>query len=107
VVVLTVGVWASWASSASAADTAAGQALYKKRCAVCHGATGAADTPMAKMLKPPPPKFTDAQWMGHKSDEELEKGISEGKLPKMPAFGKKLSAKQIQDLVAHIRTLVK
>jgi mono/diheme cytochrome c family protein len=38
------------ASPASAAD---GKALYEANCAKCHGANGAADTPVAKAMKVP------------------------------------------------------
>ncbi|MFQ5892812.1 MAG: c-type cytochrome, partial [Nitrospinota bacterium] len=61
--VLAVGLVAVWASPAAAADAAAGKAIYGQRCAVCHGKTGESDTPMAKMLKPPPASFADAQYM--------------------------------------------
>lgn len=106
VVALAVTLLMVWSGMASAADVAAGQTIYKKRCAVCHGQTGAADTPMAKMLKPPPPNFTDPQWMARKSDDELTKKIVEGVKPRMPSFGDKLSAEQIQNVAAYIRTLV-
>ena len=39
--------------SSGAARAADGAALYKSRCASCHGDTGDADSPMAKAMKVP------------------------------------------------------
>ncbi len=40
-------------------DLARGAALYARECASCHGAAGAADTPAAAALDPPPIAFVD------------------------------------------------
>ncbi len=104
VAVLTAGLTVGWTSLASAADSEEGQTIYKKRCAMCHGATGAGDGPMGKMLKPPPASFTDAARMGDQTDEALEKRIKEGKSP-MPSYGNRLSDSQIKNVLAYIRTL--
>ncbi|WP_155265169.1 c-type cytochrome, partial [Sphingomonas segetis] len=42
-----------------APDLARGAALFQQDCASCHGATGHADTPMARQLDPPPIAFAD------------------------------------------------
>ena len=101
---LAVAALLAWAGQSSAADVAAGKAIFKKRCAVCHGKTGAADGPMSKILKPPPPSFADAGHMAKRSDEELLKIIKEGKKP-MPAYSGKLTEEQIQNVLAYIRSL--
>lgn len=44
-------------------DLENGKALWNKTCAICHGADGRADTPVAKTLKPPPADFHDAERM--------------------------------------------
>ena len=44
---------------AAVPDLARGARLYAEHCASCHGATGAADTAMARQLDPPPIAFTD------------------------------------------------
>jgi mono/diheme cytochrome c family protein len=105
-VVLSALALVVWTSPLSAADADAGGAIFKKRCVVCHGATGAGEGPMGKMLRPPPPDLSDANRMSHESDEHLTKIITEGK-NKMPAYGDKLSASEIQDVLAYIRTLAK
>lgn len=77
-------------------DTAA---LYKTKCAMCHGPTGGGDTPMGKKLavkalaSPEVQKNTDAQ---------LTQVIAKGR-NKMPAFTGKLSDAQIKQLVSLIR----
>lgn len=104
VAVLAVLLLVAWVGPASAADAEAGKVTFKKRCVVCHGNSGAGDGVMGKMLKPPPPSFADASRMAGQSDEALTKIITSGK-DKMPAYEGKLSASEIQDVLAYIRTL--
>ncbi len=59
---------------------------------------------MGKMLKPPPPSFADAERMAGRSDEELTKIIASGE-GSMPSYEGRLSASEIQDVLAYIRTL--
>jgi mono/diheme cytochrome c family protein len=103
---LSVVVLAAWSSPVAAADVEAGGATFKTRCAVCHGSSGAGDGPMGKMLKPPPPNLSDGNRMAERTDEDLTKVITEGK-DKMPSYDGKLSAEEIQNVVALIRTLAK
>ena len=77
-----------------------GAAIYKGKCAMCHGATGAGDTTMGKKLEVEKLGSQDVQ---KHSDAELTKVIAKGK-EKMPAFEKKLTADEIKSVVAHIRT---
>ena len=69
---------------------------FLQYCAKCHGEDGKAQTPKGQQLKAQ--DFTDADWQGHETDEELIKVVTEGGMD-MPAFGKKLSADQIASLV--------
>lgn len=103
VLALTVAVLGLAAAPAHAADAAT---IWSKKCASCHGKTGAADTKMGKKHKVD--DMTDAGWQERHSDEKLRKAIVEGvKGTKMKAFGDKYSAEEIDALVAHIRTLKK
>jgi cytochrome c6 len=79
----------------------AGTALYKSKCASCHGADGSGNTTVGKSLKVRDLRSADVQKM---TDAELIKVTSDGK-GKMPAYGKKLSADQIKSLVAAIRAM--
>lgn len=76
----------------------AGADTYKAKCAGCHGADGSKSMMGAKPLN-----GADVQGM---SDADLNAAITNGK-GKMPAYKDKLSAAQIKDLVAYIRTLKK
>ena len=76
---------------------------FKTRCAPCHGATGAGDTTLGKNLKLLDLGSADVQ---KQTDNEFVTIISKGK-GKMPAYERKLSKQQIDDLVKFIRLLKK
>jgi cytochrome c6 len=78
--------------SAQAQDAGA---LYKSKCAMCHGADG---------KKTAGHDFTSAA-VQKESDADLEAVITNGKPPKMPKYGDKLKPEEIKGLVAYIRTL--
>jgi cytochrome c6 len=88
---------------ASARAQGAGEALYKSKCAACHGPDGKGDTAMGKTNKLRDFASPEVQ---KQSDEELSGTISAGK-GKMPAYGKSLKPEQIKDLVTYIRTFKK
>ena len=80
-----------------------GPALFKAKCAGCHGATGAGDTPVGKSLKVTPLSGADIQKL---TDADLTKVITAGK-GKMPAIGKTFTPEQIKSLIAVIRSFGK
>ncbi|MGB6684890.1 MAG: cytochrome c [Candidatus Acidiferrum sp.] len=82
---------------------AGGAALFKTKCAVCHGADGKGDTGIGKADNIRDLGSEDVQ---KQTDDELAGIIGNGK-GKMPAYGKSLKPEQIKDLVAFIRTLKK
>jgi cytochrome c6 len=88
-------------TSVFAADS--GADLFKAKCASCHGATGGADTAMAKSLHI---KDLGSAEVQAKSDADLTNIIAKGQKP-MPGYEGKLSGDQIQDLVKYIRSLKK
>jgi cytochrome c6 len=81
----------------------AGEATFKAKCAMCHGADGLGNTPVGKNMKvrsfksPEDIKATDA---------ELFKQTKDG-VGKMQGYANKLTDAQIQDVVTYIRTLQK
>ncbi|MGA2235422.1 MAG: cytochrome c [Terriglobales bacterium] len=79
--------------SANAQDASA--ALFKSKCAMCHGADG---------KKTAGHDFTSAA-VQKESDADLTAVITNGKPPKMPKYGDKLKPEEIKGLVAYIRTL--
>jgi mono/diheme cytochrome c family protein len=84
--------------SPAKADQAAAEAIYKPKCAGCHGADGKGKAAM----KTRDWASADVQKM---SDADLANVITNGKAP-MPPF-KTLSADQVKDLVAYVRTFAK
>ena len=130
VAVLALLTFTYWASNAAAADSmsdkwlspapsaaqknpiapmqnsiAAGQKIYLKTCALCHGKSGDADGPAVIELNIHPAKLSDPK-LATESDGSLFWKITTGKKP-MPAFGKRLSETDRWHLVNYIRTLPK
>ena len=81
----------------------AGAALYKTKCAVCHGPDGKGETAIGKANKLRDLGSAEVQ---KQSDDELAAIMTNGK-GKMPAYGKSLKPEQVKDLVAYIRSLAK
>ena len=100
VTVTAIAVMSVFSLSAHAQNAA--EALYKSKCAGCHGADGTGSATGKKMGAH---DFTTADVQGM-SDTELATVITSGK-NKMPAYGKSLKAEDIKGLVAYIRTLKK
>ncbi|MGH9359963.1 MAG: c-type cytochrome [Terriglobia bacterium] len=87
------------AASARAASKDSGADVYKAKCAMCHGTDGKGLEPLHT------PDFTDPKWQKEHSDQYIVDTIKNGKKgTMMMAFGSKLSATQIQDLLHYIRS---
>jgi mono/diheme cytochrome c family protein len=66
------------------------QAMFDKRCAVCHGAGGAGDGPSADSFQPRPGNYTDPAWQASITDDQIKEiilkgGANLGKSPAMPS----------------------
>lgn len=79
-------------------------ALFKSKCATCHGPDGSGNVPMGKTLG-----VTDlkADAVQKQTDAQLTDSITNGKGNKMPAYKGKLTDDQIKGLVGFIRDLAK
>ena len=86
-----------------AAAQGAGAALYKSKCAACHGPDGKGETAIGKANKLRDLGSADVQ---KQSDAELSTLIENGK-GKMPAYSKSLKPEEIKDLVSYLRSLAK
>jgi mono/diheme cytochrome c family protein len=86
--------------SVVAADAAA---VFKKKCAACHGKEGEPNRVFAKQGVR---SFKDAEWQKATKDAQVEESIRKGKKGTMMAsFEKQLSDEEIEALVAYIRKL--
>ena len=80
-----------------------GEAAYKAKCQMCHGATGMADTGAGKSMKVKPATDPDVKKM---SEAEMIKVTTDG-AGKMPAYKGKLSDAEIKGAVDFFRSFSK
>jgi cytochrome c6 len=80
-----------------------GEATYKAKCQMCHGATGMADTGAGKAMKVKPVTDPSVKKM---SEAEMMKATENG-MGKMTAFKGKLSDAEIKGAVEHFRSFIK
>jgi cytochrome c oxidase cbb3-type subunit 3 len=74
------------------ASVAAGQQLFLKNCAHCHGADGHGDEG---------PDLHNLDW----TDEQIATRIRNGKKGQMTAFAGKYAPEQIREVIAYLRSL--
>ena len=99
--VLSLIVMMVFAAMPSFADDAA--AVFKSKCAMCHGADGAGQTAVGKTMKLRDLRSEEVQKL---TDKEILTIITDGK-GKMPASKGKLTPAQIEEQVKFIRSLAK
>lgn len=93
-------------------DPQAGEVLYRKECAKCHGTTGAGEGPQGQKLKEKPSNWTaGGGGLQGMDDQAIFRSIAEGgravgKSKGMPAYPK-LSDADVWNLVAYVKSLVK
>lgn len=100
--VLWLMLFVLFASMNCFADSGDSAALFKSKCAMCHGPDGTANTTMAKNLGIKSYKSPEVQ---KQSDADLKNTITNGR-GKMPSY-KALAPEQIDGLVKYIRELGK
>ena len=93
------------AVKSSDASIQAGDALYKKNCASCHGKTGAGDGPKAKTLETFPGDFASADFHAQ-TDGAIFYQTKMGR-NEMPKYDKKIEDNDIWNLVNYLRSLKK
>ncbi len=109
---------ASLPNAASAADAAAGKAVYTTNCVSCHGATGKGDGPVGAALNPKPRDFSTGEFKfdadkngtpGEDSDLKLvikNGAAAYGGSPLMAPWAA-LSDSDVDNVIAFIRSLKK
>lgn len=80
-----------------------GEATYKAKCAMCHGADGTGSTPVGKSMKLKSLKSAEDI---KATDAELFKDTKSG-VGRMQGYANKLTDAQIRDVVTYIRALQK
>ena len=98
---LCLVIFSLFSSLTCFADAGDSAALFKSKCAMCHGPDGSASTGMGKSMGLKPLGSPDVQKM---SDADLTALIANGK-GKMPAFKGKLSDDEISAVVQYVKTL--
>ena len=88
----------------AAGDAAAGKELYARKCVSCHAAAGEGKDAIAKMMKVEMKPLSSKEVQA-KSDADLAKVIKEGSGKMKPIAD--LKDKDVQDVVAFLRTLAK
>lgn len=93
-------------------DVEAGQILFARNCAPCHGEAGRGDGPSAAGFATRPADLADGRLMNGLPDEFLRNviengGPSEGLAPTMPPFKALLSALEVQQVLAYVRALAR
>jgi mono/diheme cytochrome c family protein len=110
-VVAALRVWAGGGvTSAADPEVAAGQKIYATHCAACHGESGKGDGPSAAGFATKAFDLTDGRLLNTLPDQFLvevirDGGPAHGLAPTMPPFNRTLSAEQIDQVVAYVRTL--
>ena len=86
---------------------AAGQQLYQRHCASCHGKNAQGGS--GNDLIPPAPNLTDAEWKHGSTDGEIFKVIKEGVPPElnMEPWGDRIKDPDIWNIINYIRSLAK
>jgi mono/diheme cytochrome c family protein len=91
-----LSAWVGWAQGDA-------KEIFLDKCSICHGSDGTGKTAKGKKLK-----VKDVhQTATSESEADMTKIVTEGKGKDMDAFGKDLTAAQIQGVVAYYRSLAK
>jgi len=98
-IVLVCSVWAGNAER--------GKAIYGSNCVACHGKAGDGKDPAAQAMRPAPTDFTAADWWKEKSDDQIAAMIKDGRAGTPMVAFPKLSADELDDLVAYMKKLSK
>lgn len=104
VIILALAVPGALLLAGGKGDPQAGKAVFTASCKVCHGVQGEGNAAIAKVLKANIPVLGSKE-VQTKTDEELKKVVLQGNGKMKPVPG--VSEKQIQDVIAFLRTLAK
>lgn len=86
-----------------AAGSPDGQKIFDAKCAGCHGEHARGQGSVGKMLHVK--SLVEPQWGSEGAVSKIEQVVRDGRKP-MPAFGRELSAEQIEAVARYTRGLV-
>jgi mono/diheme cytochrome c family protein len=101
---LLCGAMASIPSGAMAADSAAGKAVFDAKCKSCHGADGAGNPAIAKMMKVEMNPLSSAE-VQKKSDAELKAVVTMGTGKMKPVAT--VTGADLDNVVAYVHSMKK
>lgn len=94
---------APWPYARGVEEPIEARVLFLKNCARCHGDDGRSRTKLGESLGAT--DLSNTKWQKHTSNKRVLRSIAEGRQKVMPAFANKLSADEISELAAYVRTL--
>lgn len=101
-IILIMGMISAYVARAE--DINRGRAIYMGNCAACHGEKGDGNGLQAGTSRPT--NFIDPGVMRNLSDNDLQRVILQGKPgTEMRSYGTILTADELNDVIAFIRTL--
>ena len=98
IILVILGATSAWAGATE------GKAVYDRACKSCHGADGAGNPTIAKMMKVDIPPLS-ASAVQSLPDADLKAVIMKGKGKMKPVAS--VTGSQVDDVVAFVRTLKK
>jgi mono/diheme cytochrome c family protein len=101
-IVIAVAVGLALGAWPGAAQTSAGDSLYRQYCRACHGTTGAPPASMRTVFKSLP--TLDSAFVAARSQDSLAAVIRNGAGRDMKGFKDKLTPEQILAIAKHVKT---
>lgn len=102
--VLSTCVFAFFPAGSYAADAKAGGAVYAAKCRTCHGADGAGNPAIAKVMNVTMKPLGSAEVQA-KSDADIKSVVTMGTGKMKPVAG--VTGADLDNLIAYLRTLKK
>jgi mono/diheme cytochrome c family protein len=98
--------WVCLPQTGHAQTVAEGEALFKSRCAVCHGAQADGRSDLARLMRPPPANLRASQLDDAQRAFIVRKGgEAAGRSPNMPVWEQELNEHELQSVLAYVGSI--